>query len=87
MAGRVLDGWGYVYDELTGRLVSECTIVADPLPQELRLFERPEYHDYDTERWDEALRRIVPYTNTDRIAEHEAERARLAVEIVRLSGA
>ncbi len=82
-----VDGWGYVYRESTGELVSEGTIIADPLPAGLALFELPFRHDGDSERWGAEARRIVPYTNSDRIAELRSQRGDLATEIIRLEAA
>ena len=82
--GNVLEGWGYVYDAASGELVSEGTVIADPLPANLLLLERAERHDSLTQRWDSTTRDILTYRNVDRIAELNAEQGRITAEIARL---
>lgn len=82
--GKVLAGYGYVYRVSDGLLVSEGTVIADPLPAGLALFERPTKHDTTTERWDNAVKAIVPFTDNDRIANIDNQIASLQIERARL---
>lgn len=72
---RTLPGHGFVYDMITGALVSRATVVATPLPPGLGLVEAGRDIDIETERWDAATRMVVPHTNVQRAA---ALRARAA---------
>lgn len=58
---RTLDGYGFVYEEATGRLVSHGTVITDPLPDGLALLETPAQMT-DVEQWDPVARapRFVP---------------------------
>lgn len=74
---KTLAGWGYVYRVDDGSLVSEGTVIAEPLPAGLALLEVPGRHDPDAEQWDPATRRIVPWTNTEKAQEMAARAADL----------
>lgn len=73
-------GVGLILDQETGALVSRATVVADPLPVGLRIIERATDIDHDTERWDEATRRVVPFVNVERAAELAAQADALIAE-------
>lgn len=70
---RKLEGWGYVFNAedrpITlpngdivepGAMYSEGTVIADPLPPSIALFERPDRWNPSLERWDPVVRRFVP---------------------------
>lgn len=86
MGSKTLIGWGYVYHAATGELLSEGTVVVDPMPANFLLLELPKRHDTETFRWDAASAGLVPFTNADRISELGAERDRAISEIARLQG-
>ncbi len=78
--------WGYVSRDDTGELVSEGTVIADPLPDGLTLLERVGRADPDTEKWNEAARDFRPFTNVERIAQIDTDIADLQQERARLQG-
>lgn len=81
-----LDGYGYLFESATGRLVSRGTVFMDPLPDGLELVEHSTALDDLTERWSESARDVVPFSAEERAAEFD-ERARAATaEAVRLRG-
>ena len=86
MGSKALTGWGYVYETATGQLVSEGSVIADPLPAELALWQSPARHDVEAQRWDPATAQIVAYVNADRIAELKAQREADAARIIALGG-
>lgn len=85
MSTRTISGWGYGYRLSTGELVSEGTVITDPLPAGYGLYEWTRRHDPEAERWDPASRTVVAYTNTARIAELAAQRDALDARIVELT--
>ena len=81
---RLLTGWGYIFRDDTGKLVSEATRIADPLPAGLSLFERPDRIDNAVERWDIVSRTIVGWTDDARAGVLDMQAAALTAEAVRL---
>jgi len=77
---------GFIYRESDGVLVSQATVIADPLPDGLALLVRPDQHDPDVERWDAAARDVRPFTDSDRADGLDEAAAMLAAEAVRLRG-
>ena len=87
MPEQTLAGWGYIFRTTTGKLVSEATVIADPLPFGLTVLERPDRADYTTERWDEITRRFVPFTDTVHVREIKTQINTLMEEAERLDAA
>ena len=86
LVGRKLDGWGYLFNLADGRLVSEGTIIAEPLPAGFGLLERPARTDPVTTRWNEEERRPMAYRDEDRLTELRRQIAMLGDEVTRLEG-
>jgi hypothetical protein len=81
-----VDGYGYLYETASGRLLSQGTRFSDPTPSNWTLLIRPAEHNAENERWNESTKNIVPFLDDERADQLDREATELSARAASLRG-